>query len=374
MCAIGLDCGTMWLVKSSVDQIAKGTLYSIERNCFLELADTPDTEEMLKENNWSYAKHEGKYYILGDDAIKLKNMLTVNVSSDNQGIVATKVGDLRRPMKDGILNTSGEKLSVAIIQKLIGSLIGKPSHDQECLCFCAPGDPVDNALSVVFHKTMLGNYLKTLGYRIECIPEALAIIFSERPVADDPDEDGGEAPFSGISFSFGAGMANICFAWKKMPLINFSVARSGDWIDKESARTAGCIISAITRFKESKLDLSNIDYTDMRQAALSIYYENMIEHALNNFSEKFNSLDNRIDSPLEIVIAGGTASVTGFLDKFKSVLDGLELPFEVKSVRMADNPLYSVANGCLIKAMSTEKKSRSIGKTVIQKENQAAKK
>ena len=353
--ATGIDIGTMFLVKSEIDDVAQETTFSVERNVFLQAATTSDTEETLKENSWSFVKYKDKHYILGEDAIKLKNLLTVSVKSEKEGIVATKIGELRRPMQHGILNTGEEKLAVAIIQKLIANLLGEPSSGNEVLCFCTPGDPVDKNISVLFHKTMLSNFLTGLGYQIECIPEALAIIFSERPVADDPDE--GEVPFSGISFSFGAGMANICFSWKKLPLISFSVARSGDWIDQESARTAGINTAAMTRYKEVHLDLGNVDYSDMRQAALDIFYQNMIENTLTRFSEKFNELDNQVDCPLEIVVAGGTASVPGFIGKFEAVLNNQDLPFKVKSVRLAENPLFAVSNGCLIKALSVEKKA-----------------
>ena len=356
--AVALDIGTMFLVKSELDELVDGggISFTVERNAFLQASTTEDTEDTLKENNWAYAKYEDKYYILGEDALKLKNLLTVRSKPDDSNIVVTQVGDLRRPMKDGILNTSEEKLSVAIIEKLIQNLIGKPSKEKELLCFCSPGDPVDSNLSVIFHKTMLGNFLSSLGYEVECIPEALAIIFSERPVAEDPDEEDGIAPFSGISFSFGAGMCNICFAYKKMPLISFSMAKCGDWIDRETAKVAGVDVSAITRYKESKFDLTNVDFTDMREAGLNIFYENMIEHALANFSAKFNQLDSQIDAPLEVIVAGGTSTVPGFLEKFKEVLSAQDLPFKVKKVRAAEQPLYAVSKGCLIKALSAEKK------------------
>jgi len=98
----------------------------------------------------------------------------------------------------------------------------------------------------------------------------------------------------------------------------------------------------------------------MRQAGLDIFYQNMIEHALNNFAEKFNQLNNRIDVPLEIVVAGGTATVPGFLEKFKVVMSSLDLPFQVKTVRMADNPFYAVSHGCLVKAVAAENKQKAL--------------
>jgi len=114
-----LDCGTMFLVKGELDVGTEEPEFTTERNCFLQAATTDDTEDTLKENSWTYAKHGDSYYILGEDAIKLKNLLTVG--SKDQDIVVTKIGELRRPMKHGILNTSEEKLSVAIIQKLIAN-------------------------------------------------------------------------------------------------------------------------------------------------------------------------------------------------------------------------------------------------------------
>ena len=353
-----LDIGTMNLCKGELDIATEEPSFTIERNCFLQAAVSDDTETTLKENNWNYVKHENNCYILGEDAIKLKNLLTVG---GDQGIVMTKVGELRRPMKDGVLNTAEEKLSVAIIQKLIFNLIGKPAFPNEVLCFCVPGDPVNKNFNVIFHKTMLTNFIKSLGYTPECIPEALAIVFSQRPVMEDSSELSGEAPFSGIGMSFGGGSINCCFSLKKMPLINFSVANSGDWIDIEASKVSGIDVSAMTRFKEKNLDLNNIDFSDIRQASLSIFYDSMIQNALTNFSAKFNQLDNHIEAPLEIVIAGGTALAPGFIDRFKTVLSTLSLPFKVKNVRLAENALYTVSHGCLVKAISVEKKSKEKG-------------
>lgn len=353
--AKGLDVGTMFLVKAEMDELVGQPAYTMERNAFLQASPGEDTEDTLKDNNWSHVRMGNNFYILGEDAIKLKNLLTVSSKKDAD-ILVTQIGELRRPMKDGILNTSEEKLSMAIIQEIIRNLLGNPATPGEVLCFCSPGDPVDRNMTTVFHRTMLTAFLKSMGYAVECIPEALAIVFAERPVAEDPTEEGGEAPFSGIAISFGAGMMNCCFAWKKMPLINFSVARSGDWIDKESAKVAGIDVSAMTRFKETKFRLDQVDYSDMRQAALDVFYQNMIEHALTNFASKFKSLDNSIDTPLDIVVAGGTALIPGFIIKFQSVVDSLELPFKVKTVKLAENPLHAVAQGCLVKAISVESK------------------
>jgi hypothetical protein len=214
---------------------------------------------------------------------------------------------------------------------------------------------VDKNFDTDVHQTFLTNILISLGYTVDSIPEALAIIFSEIPVAQGED---GEETYTGIAMSFGAGMCNVCLARRKIPLINFAIAQSGDWIDRESAKAAGLPVSAMTSFKEKKFSLEKVDYTHMKQACLDIHYQAMIRHAVQTFSQKFNSLEEEIDVPLEIVVAGGTASVPGFMEKFQSVLKTMELPFKVKNLRMAKNPLYAVARGCLLKAINLEQKSK----------------
>jgi len=355
--AKSLDIGTMWLVKGEIDNLSE-PVFTPERNVFLKAATTDDTESTLKENNWRYVKYGGDFYIVGEHALRLRSLLTVKSEPGSANIVATQVDDLRRPMKNGILNTAEEKLSIAIIQRLIADLLGPPSQPGENICFCSPSDPVNSSVSVAFHRTMLENFLNSLGYSVECIPEAMAIIYSERPVTIDPT-DNSEAPFSGISISFGAGMANVVLSWRQMPLIAFSVCESGDWIDEQTAQMAGVDKSVVTRMKESnKFDVGNVDETDLVQSGLSFFYGQMVKNTLKQFSEKFNQLENQIDTPLEIVVAGGTALVKGFLDKFKYELGKQELPFQTKSVRLASSPLYAVSNGCLVKALSTEKKTK----------------
>jgi hypothetical protein len=167
-----------------------------------------------------------------------------------------------------------------MIQKLIESLVGK-TKKKEYLCFCCPGKPVAKNFDTDVHQTFLTNILISLGYTVDSIPEALAIIFSEIPVAQGED---GEETYTGIAMSFGAGMCNVCLARRKIPLINFAIAQSGDWIDRESAKAAGLPVSAMTSFKEKKFSLEKVDYTHMKQACLDIHYQAMIRHAVQTFS------------------------------------------------------------------------------------------
>ena len=354
-----LDVGTMFLVKGELDTIDDSdVVFEKERNVFAEVKETlDDPEEILKDNNYAYAKYKNKYYVVGEDVFKVHEIESLFKKSGTSSYFS----EVRRPMKDGMLNIREDKMSLAIIQEIIKNLVGKPNFPGETLCFCVPGNPVNSSNNVLFHQNVLTNFIKSLGYEPECINEALALIFSENPCADDPNEPDGIAKFSGISISCGSGMCNVALAWKQLPLLTFSIESAGDWIDIESAKIVGCDVATITKYKERHFDFNKFDSTDMKQMALNVYYEAMIKNAIEHFSAKFENLDDdeKREIPLEIIVGGGTASVPGFIEKFKEVLKTVSLPFEVKNVRLAKNPLYAVSNGCLAKAISVENKKKA---------------
>ena len=349
---IAVDCGTMFFCKSEIDD-DNNISFTLERNIFAEVQKSlEDPEDVLRDNNYSYIKYKDSYYVVGEDVFKVHDIESLFKSSGSHSYFS----EVRRPMKSGLLNTAEEKMSIAIIQQIIKKLVGKPRYEGEVLCFCVPGDPVNSANNVIFHRMVLTNFVKSLGYTPECINEAMALIYSECPISDDPDEEGGKARFSGVGMSFGSGMINCALSWRQLPLLTFSIEHAGDFIDEESARIAGCDVASITKYKEKHLDLTK-DSSDIKHMALQTYYAAMIENTVRNFAAKFEKLDNKVGA-LEIVVGGGTALVPGFVEKFKQVIMPMDLPFEIKDIRLAKNPLYAVANGCLIKAISVESKKK----------------
>ncbi len=61
---------------------------------------------------------------------------------------------------------------------------------------------------------------------------------------------------------------------------------------------------------------------------------------------------------MDLVIAGGTAAVPGFVEKFKECLEREGAPIPIGSVTLAKDPLRTVAKGALVAAVSMEKKKR----------------
>ena len=195
---------------------------------------------------------------------------------------------------------------------------------------------------------------KRLGWNVKVIEEGHAVILSENPSITDAD--GKRIPFSGIGVSFGAGKVNCVLAYRGLSVVGMSAARSGDWIDKKVADQTDAPITKVTNIKETKLDFNNIDYDDDIVYALDAYYTNMIEYVFKNFAKKFSKEKSEFEAPLDIVIAGGTSMPKGFRDKVKSVVEGLDLPFEIKDVIQSDDPRNAVVKGCLTQAIISQKK------------------
>ena len=116
---------------------------------------------------------------------------------------------------------------------------------------------------------MLGEL--SLGINNKPINEAMAIIYSECQ----------KEKFSGISYSFGAGMVNCVMAWRGVEACKFSTARSGDFIDNSVADSLDIVSNRVTSIKEKYLDLScdQTNYENKKIArileALHFYYESI---------------------------------------------------------------------------------------------------
>ncbi|MEQ8767972.1 MAG: hypothetical protein RL885_28980 [Planctomycetota bacterium] len=335
--AKAIDIGTSFLVGA---EMKNGQEYfTSERDAFFAMPKEDFAEEMLGRAGGSYLTKGNMLFVIGEDALKF-SMLTGNHK------------DYRRPMAKGILNP-GEEEAISMLEKLIEGVVGKASSPGEVIAATVPASPIDSDLDVTFHRIVVERCLRRLGYEPKIINEAMGIVYYDNPSSED---DGESIPFTGIGISFGAGMTNLVVSWRAKKLFEISVARGGDWIDSQVAQVRGLPVSKVTHVKEKRLDLASVDPKDPVQLALEIYYEELIRYTLESFAHYFQTSSSDIDCPLDIVIAGGTASVPGFVDKFRNVLEAFELPIQVRDVRLSKDSLRAPAGGALVAALSMERR------------------
>jgi hypothetical protein len=337
---VGLDVGTANLVVSR--QTENGDFVNTTcRNMLFEIPVSDESSDLLDRGGYLYAKCDDRYFVIGKDALSLVNALGK--------------GEVVRPMKDGLLNPE-LKQSQELLFHIIKALIGEPQFQGEPVRFSVPADPVDDRTkNNVFHQMIIQNFLQSAGYTANPLNEGLGVVYDSNPIMRTDD---GDIPLTGFGISMGGGMFNVAGSYRGLSACEFSVTKSGDYIDQQASTVTGSPVSKVTKYKETKLDLNKVDFSDRMAAALSIYYDETITRAIHNIRNELKKSQREFDGPCEIVLAGGTSMIPGVSDRFKAILAKEELPFEVLNVRMSANPFYAVAQGMCLRARSDYEKGK----------------
>jgi len=320
---VGLDIGTMNLVSA----MKKDGNITVEmmRDMFLRV----DKEALgsLDLSGLSHVEIDDELFLLSDDAMSLANVFNTKVS---------------RPMSRGMIS-SAEFDSAKVLSVMVGELIGK--GDGSACCFSVPANPVDADMNVVFHQGVFQRIVAGFGYRPLPLQEGVAVIYSE--CADEG--------FTGLGISCGAGMVNVGLTFKSIPVMTFSVARSGDWIDENAGMSVGVLASRITTIKErDDFDLAEFTAPKKREQAareaLIHYYRSMISYVLDHIVRQLDTVTADLPDEVPVIVSGGTSKAKGFVEMFREELGNVELPFDVSSVRAAKSQMTAVAEGCLVRA------------------------
>lgn len=341
---IGFDAGTYNLVCCKRNE--KGDfVYQREVNAFIEIpltdrfifnmmknARTPECPNgvpliEVKESNIAYAMGEA----------------AVNMAYSMNNL------ELKRPMHAGCLNPK-EKHAQQIMSIMVRSLIEKAT-DKEILYYTIPANAINQETDADYHslvlKAMFNGFQDEEGHKVTPNPinEALALVYAELA----------SKAYTGIGVSCGAGMVNLCYAIFGAPVFEFSIVNSGDWIDRQAAKVTGESIAFINREK-TKVDLLNDNSESMVHKAIKAQYEIMIQKTVNEIKRGLEAAGNkaRATHPIDIVVAGGTASATGFDVLFKKAVENANLPIDLGNVIRPADPLYAVARGALIAAENAD--------------------
>jgi len=322
----GLDLGTANIVAAMRD--GEGLRITRERNAFLDVQGDVFSKSMLTKLGVPYVVHEGKFIVLGEPAFELANIFG---------------RETRRPMSGGLISPA-EVDAAPMMRLLISKALGQPSVPEEPVYFSVPAESIDRDNNVMYHKGLFEGMLRKMGYKPTPIGEGHAVVFSELAERD----------FTGVGLSFGGGMVNVCVSYKTIPALAFSIARAGDWVDKNAAEVLGMPRSRATYLKERGMDVRTPRGRD--EEAIAIYYRNLITYVLENLRARFENADGMptLDEPVDLVCSGGTAMVGGFAEVFREEINRMKLPFPIGNVRLATEPLYTVAKGCLVAAAISE--------------------
>ena len=148
-------------------------------------------------------------------------------------------------------------------------------------------------------------------------------------------------------------MVNICYAMYGAPIFQFALVNSGDWIDKMASKAIGEETTTYVNREKMNADLTLENPDTLVQRAIKAQYEIMIQHTVNGIKKGIEGAGAkaRSDQPVDVIVAGGTSMPKGFDVLFRKILEQAKISnVKIGEIIRPQDPLYSVARGCLIAA------------------------
>lgn len=321
----GLDVGTNMLVCGLLQE--GEPKFRMERDAFYRIVPKSDVNRQAIKTS---LEKRGSNFIVEDDHF-------IVVGEDSLHIAMERNDIALRPMSKGVVSPR-EKSSLPMLKLLISNLIGK-GEGEEPLVYSVPASPIDGNFDIVYHTEILNMFFREEGYVSSPINEAFAIALSE--LVDDG--------LTGIAMSFGAGMINISVIHEGDPLVEFSVTRSGDFIDQSVATALDMSPSLVQLEKEAGVDLYKP--TNKIMEAVTVYYSSVMNYVLQNIAFELKKREKSLPifrDAVPIVVSGGLTLAKGFTEMFSDKTKTVKLPMQIKEVRRAKEPMICVANGCLL--------------------------
>ncbi len=323
--AVGLDIGTSRIVSA----VQNGDMYDYksELNSFITLPMSKMTEQVLRRENVPHAVVGATIIVHGNESERFADLLQM---------------DTRRPMTRGTLNAS-EPESVNMIRAIVTSMVGPAKYSGQKLCFSVPAAPIGGSENLTYHEATIKQILTELGYDTRSLNEGMAVIYAELESSN----------YTGIGISCGGGLCNVALSYLAVPVVNFSVAKAGDYIDASAAGVTGDLSNHVRLIKEDSFQFGPA-YKDKTQQVLSVYYEDMIQSLVAGLNEAFQNTRSlpRLARPIPLVLSGGSAMPAGFRDRFETTLRASAFPIAISEIRVASQPMFSTAKGALVSALS----------------------
>ena len=282
------------------------------------------------------------------------NGMAVVLGKDAEEFAYAKNDTLRRPMAEGGL--SGDEEAMDILSIIVKGLlitaehfVGKFENDMK-LCYCTTAKAINKEINIDYHmrvvEAILASYETPVTISQHTIKESHAVVLDSSP-------DG-----TGIGISWGAGTVTVSYVKYGMDIFSFCWVGSGDWIDNQVAVRHGYDPNSKKKSKETPTTVAkrkmNVDLTPGKATErldfdITSMYHILIEQVVDGIISGFvdNENEARIEDGINIYMAGGTSCPVGFTELFKSIIDSKKVPFEIADIVRTEDPLFTVARGCL---------------------------
>jgi hypothetical protein len=321
---VGLDVGTSRIVTAR--QADKDIRFESQLNAFVNIPYSKMTEVALEREKIPHTRRGTEIVIQGNESEKFADLMNT---------------EIRRTMTKGLLDAK-EPESLSMMRQLLSAILNESGAEKSKVCFTVPAAPLGAEELLTYHEATLRQIITDLGHQASSINEGLAIIYSELESSN----------YTGLGISCGGGLCNVCLAYLSAPVVSFSIAKAGDYIDANAASMTGELANRVRLAKEQSFHF-NGTFSDKLQQVINVYYDDMIRSLVSALKEAFSrSKVPKFGRPVPLVLSGGTALPPGFRDRFENLIREQELPISIAEVRLAQDPLHSTAKGALVSALS----------------------
>jgi hypothetical protein len=299
--SIGLDLGS-----TQFRSLRRHGNRLIGRTCRLAYTAIPDTaghRRLLERDHVSFAECEDSLIVLGDAAVEWSQLLQAE----------------RVPLlPDGQL-PAHDPLSRQILSLIVDAVLPAASIPNEACGITVPGEllPTEGGHERLFFTRLIA----LRGYRPVILGQGAAVVLAEL----------GDCGLTGIGISLGASQCE------------FALVRSG----LEQAR---CAIPWGTAEIEAELMSSGSSFAASAAAdrVLSDFLVEVLLEAGTRIGQ--NGGFRILTQPVAIACSGGITARAGFRDLLQLAWQRAAWPIQIQGIRIAADPVYTIARGCLIQA------------------------
>jgi hypothetical protein len=194
--------------------------------------------------------------------------------------------------------------------------------------------------------------IRMRGYRPSTIDKPSAVVLAEL----------GHEGFTGMALTFEDFRCAAVISRCGEPLVRAGIPRGLAWIDEQLARSSGRVV----------WDMDGTSYVDCDTVAhwkltanpslaapdsleaefLAGRYRELLHELLGNLAaECLQSLEvATLRGSLTLACCGEATLARGFVSLLSEELDQVGMPVRIGDIRVADDPVFTVARGCLVRA------------------------
>jgi hypothetical protein len=308
--SIGLDLGTTQF--RSLRQTGDQLLGRLCRPVYAAIPETPAHRRLLERDRVPYAECEGMLVVIGDAAEEWSQLFRVPL--------VPLVPDGQLPAHD--------PLSRQILSLLVDAVLPPASSAGDVCCLTIPGELLPGAAGP--ERQFFSRLVELRGYRPVVIGQGLAVALSELV----------DAGFTGIGICLGAVQCEFALVRNGQEQARCTIP----WGLAELASEPHAIHA---HSPASDAPISSLSGSPQPPVLIDFLVELLLEAGTRIDQHDGFRL---VTQPVPLACGGGITTRADFASLWEQAWQRAAWPIQVRGLRLARHPVYTVARGCLIQA------------------------